>query len=93
MTDLLTPGQVVSWGYNRPAPPHERTPEERLLHRLSRDYLTLWEKHEKKKAALKDRGVIETVLEICEEERDALKVRVKELETTIGWYEEKHPND
>ncbi len=41
-------------------------------------------KLEKKKAALKDRGVIEAVLEICEEERDALKERVKELENVVG---------
>ena len=42
MTDLLTPGQVMNWGYHRPVPAHERTPEERLLHRLSRNYITLW---------------------------------------------------
>ena len=47
VTDLLTPGQVMNWGYHRPVPAHERTPEERLLHRLSRDYLTLWERNKK----------------------------------------------
>ena len=86
MTDLLQPDDVRGtlfrvvaclsvdrWGPERPVLVDE-------MPRLCRDYLTLWEKHEKKKAALKDRGVIESVLEICEEERDALKARVKELE-------------
>ena len=77
VTDLLTPDDVremerkALWPYKD-------------LARLCRDYLTLWEKNEKKRAALKDRGVIETVLEICEEERDALKVRVTQLEQEIG---------
>ena len=47
---------------------------------LKASHRLLLEKLAKKKAALKDRGVIESLLEICEEERDALKARVKELE-------------
>ena len=83
MTDLLTPEVVKEW--------QQRNESLRggawfnnTIDTLCRNYLTLWEKHEKKKAALKDRGVIEMVLEICEEERDALKVRVTQLEQEIG---------
>ena len=46
MTDLMTPDDVKKWGYHRVVPDDERTPEERLLHRFSRDYLTLWDELE-----------------------------------------------
>ncbi len=52
--------------------------------RLREDYLTLWD-------AMK--GLAEEFENIQWKENGALKARVKELETTIGWYEEKHPND
>ena len=44
MVDLLQPEQIRKWGYHHDA--SERTPEEELLHRLCRDYLTLWERVE-----------------------------------------------
>ncbi len=44
MVDLLQPEQIRKWGYYHDA--SERTPEEELLHRLCRDYLTLWERVE-----------------------------------------------
>ena len=50
------------------------------VRRIIASHRLLAAKLEKKKAALKDRGVIESVLEICEEERDALKARVEKLE-------------
>lgn len=56
----------------------------RLALALARHVAALCRKVEKKKAALKDRGVIETVLEICEEERDALRAEVKELKANAG---------
>jgi len=31
-------------------------------------------------------------VDLCRSHR-LLAARVKELETTVGWYEEKHPND
>ncbi|KKK98384.1 hypothetical protein LCGC14_2643310 [marine sediment metagenome] len=43
MTDLLTPDEVRYWGYHHVVPDDERTPEEQLLHRFSRDYLELWD--------------------------------------------------
>ena len=86
MTDLLTPEEVRAIEAARYLWRHtmgDAVYSVATVHRLCRDYLTLHEKYEKKKAALKDRGVIESVLEICEEERDALKERVKHLEKTI----------
>ena len=86
MTDLLTPEEVRQLLSDTPGV--FVTAQQSLQRRLCRDYLTLWEKNEKKRAALKVLGVIESVLELCEEERDALKERVKELEELVACLKE-----
>ena len=89
MTDLLTPEVVREW---------QQINELRsgsawfknTIGRLCQSYLTLWDRNKELKAV--GIGMLEE-LKKGRERLEELEQQVAKLETTIGWYEEKHPND
>ena len=85
MIDLLTPEEVREFRLDL-SPPAEYG----MVGRLCRDYLTLWDRNKELKAV--GIGMLEE-LKKGRERLEELEQQVAKLETTIGWYEEKHPND